>query len=563
MPSKELYAAARMFLEAQPWAVVGQGGRFAIEGLGADTVYAMVTGGAQRGLTLFMNAQSMASYAAMVSAEHRDTDETEMDSLRLEQDYPFCQFDCPDQAEKEELRAAQKAFPGTELSDVPVCRRLQFARFPRPANEAEEKIIISALKAAADLANNEEYMPHEKGAPTLSARIAEDGSVFWSDVEIPKEMAVGYPSPKLQDELALRRLRRQPGSGAVLNCAVRILPMPLEGEIPHMPVALVMMDDHEGVVGMPMVEDYESEYARFANEFLGYVEEFGKPARIRTADPRTYCLIGELARQLGIPVEQGCSIPEVNDVVRSFLAYIQAGSEEEPKQKGKTKKAAHKNGQGICLLCEKEYSGSGMTRHFKECTKKNRAPGDTEYLLIRVSDAYDPDFWMYLEVKSDASLKQVDQFLREAWVDCCGHLSAFFIGDEMFCSTCMEAGDRSMNAKLENVIRNGSKFRYEYDFGNTTELKLQVVDQYQAKNRRKKVELLARNIMPVYPCVCCGKPAKLVFRPGGEPVAESVYCAECAENMDQPMLPLINSPRTGVCGYGMWLMDDDFEDDDE
>lgn len=559
MPSKDLYAAARMFLDAQPWSIVGQAGRFAIEGLGADTAYAMVTGGSQRALTLFLNAQAMASYAAMVSAEGRNTDQVEMDSLRLEQDYLFCQFDCPDQAQKEELRAAQKAAPGIELNDIPVCRRLQFARYPRPANEAEERLIIKALKAAADLANKEEYTPHEKGVPTLCARINEDGSIFWSDVEIPREMAVGYPSPKLQDELALRRLRRQPGSGAILSCAVRLLPMPLEGDTPHVPVALVMMDDQQGVVGMPMVEDYENEYACFANEFLGYVEEFGKPARIRTTDPRTYCLVGELARQLGIPVDQGCSIPEVNDVVRSFLAYLNAGTGEEAGQEEKKKKPAQKNGQGICLLCEKEYSGSGMTRHIKECARKHRAPGDAEYFLIRVSDESDPDFWMYLEVKADASLKQVDQFLREAWVDCCGHISAFFIKDEMYASACSGAEQRSMSAKLDGLIKNGSKFRYVYDFECSTELKLQVVDQYTARNRRKKVELLARNIMPVYACVCCGKPAQLVFRPGGEAVSEAAYCAECAQNMDEPMLPLLNSPRTGVCSYGMWLMDDDDE----
>lgn len=561
MPLNELYKAARLFLEAQPWAVVGQAGRFAIEGLGKETSYAMVTGGQERSLTLFMNAQSMAGYAALVSAESRKADSAELDSLRLEQDYLLCQFDRPGQAERGELRGAQKAVPGIAPEDIPVCRRMQFGRFPRPANEKEELLLISALKAAADLGGKEGYLPHEKGTPTLCARFDEGGNIYWSDVEIPEEMAVGYPSPKLQDELALRRLRRKECSGATLSCAVRLLPLPMEGDEPHVPVALIMLDDQRGVVGMPMIEDYESEAGHFATEFLGYIEEFGKPSLIRTTDPRTFCLVGELARQLAIPVEQGCSVPEINDVVRGFVEYLRGGMEEETNQ-SKTKKKPVRNGQGICLLCKKEYAGSGMTRHLKECIKKNREPGETDYFLIRVSDACDPDFWMYLEVKSDASLKQVDQFLRDAWVDCCGHLSAFYIGDEEYCSTCMEAGQRSMNAKLAELLKNGSKFRYEYDFGSPTELKLQVVDRYNAKNRRKKVELLARNIMPSYACICCGKPAQMVFRPCGEPVAESAYCAECAENMDEPMLPLLNSPRTGVCGYGMWLMDDD-EDTDE
>lgn len=555
MSSNEYREAVRLFLKTKPWTVIGHAGRFAIDGLGAERAYAMVTGGNDRSLTLFMNAQAMASYAALVSAQSGNTDQTELDSLRLEQDYLLCQFD---EAESAGFFEAREAIPGVAAADTPVCSRMQFACIPRPANEAEKLLLTAALRAASDLARLEDYTPAENGAPIICACLMKDGSFTWKKIMIPEEMEVGYPSPVLSDELALRRLRRKESSGATLSCAIRILPLPLEGDEQRVPIAMVLMDDLNGVVGMPMIMDYETEAECFATEFLSYVEEFGKPALIRTTDARTFCLISGLARQIGIPVEQGCKVPEINEAVRGFVEYLYASviGEKEPAEKKKTAK----NGQGVCLLCEKEYSGSGMTRHIKTCAKNRRKPGDTGYFLIRVCDADDPDFWMYLEVKEDASLKHIDQFLREAWVDCCGHMSVFCIGEEEYFSRCMEEGDLTMSAKLNELLRNGKKFHYEYDFGSPTRLNLQVVDQYTAKNRRKKVELLARNIMPRYACVSCGKPAQMVFRPCGEPIEKSVYCLECAENMEEPMLPLLNSPRTGVCGYGMWLMDDD---DDE
>lgn len=36
-------------------------------------------------------------------------------------------------------------------------------------------------------------------------------------------------------------------------------------------------------------------------------------------------------------------------------------------------------------------------------------------------------YWLVIEVKDTATLKDVDQFLRNIWLECCSHLSAFEI----------------------------------------------------------------------------------------------------------------------------------------
>lgn len=37
-------------------------------------------------------------------------------------------------------------------------------------------------------------------------------------------------------------------------------------------------------------------------------------------------------------------------------------------------------------------------------------------------------YWLYLEMPARATLTDLDGFLRDIWLECCGHLSAFDIG---------------------------------------------------------------------------------------------------------------------------------------
>ena len=62
----------------------------------------------------------------------------------------------------------------------------------------------------------------------------------------------------------------------------------------------------------------------------------------------------------------------------------------------------------------------------------------------------------------------------------------FEIDGESFASNPdREFGDRSMNTKLKSVLDVGMRFKYEYDFGSSTDLKLKVVSEFCGKKRRK------------------------------------------------------------------------------
>jgi hypothetical protein len=200
-----------------------------------------------------------------------------------------------------------------------------------------------------------------------------------------------------------------------------------------------------------------------------------------------------------------------------------------------------------------------MARHLRACEARKaheaeiRSQGARRATLFHlVADGY-RDYWLHLEMPADATLYDLDAFLRDIWLECCGHLSAFTIGNVRFYSH-PEPGwgfDQGMDVRLGEVLIPKLKFTYEYDFGSTTELELRVLGQHQGwiGKAEEPVRLLARNLPPEFGCIECGKPATKIH--AWEWV---VLCDECAatktdEYDPEGLMPLVNSPRAGVCGY--------------
>ncbi len=209
-----------------------------------------------------------------------------------------------------------------------------------------------------------------------------------------------------------------------------------------------------------------------------------------------------------------------------------------------------------------------MTRHLKSCPayqaslgqgSKPKGRAATFYHLF-IEGAGLPEFWLHIDVAAKARLDDLDQFLRDTWLECCGHLSSFQIEgryyekdtgavDGMWSEIFGQPGPaRSMNARLSSVLRPGIKFSHDYDFGSTTRLILKVISEHEGVSR-ERVQILARNQLPDLPCSACGKPAAWIDTFGDY----ELYCAKCAQDgavEDQEgFLPVVNSPRMGVCGY--------------
>lgn len=217
-----------------------------------------------------------------------------------------------------------------------------------------------------------------------------------------------------------------------------------------------------------------------------------------------------------------------------------------------------KTTEGKCLFCGKTFSKVSIKKHLDKCDLrvKELISEDIEksenYFCISVQGYENPEYWIYIDMPSSSTLKVLDEFLRDIWLECCGHLSLFEIDGQTFStSPDRELGDSSMSAKLENILDIGTQFKYEYDFGSTTILKLKIVSAFNGKKRKKKVKLLARNSQPIIKCSYCGSPAtnvccQCIYDDYGWVCDDCVDKHECGEEM---LLPVVNSPRVGVCAY--------------
>jgi hypothetical protein len=161
---------------------------------------------------------------------------------------------------------------------------------------------------------------------------------------------------------------------------------------------------------------------------------------------------------------------------------------------------------------------------------------------------------MHLLVRADASLMELDRFLRAIWLECCGHLSAFTIHGDRYASDPIEDLDEEdMDATIREVLSPGAEFLHEYDYGSTTELALKVVSEYTGRpsSGEAPVQLLARNEPPPLACGVCGRPATHVCTQCID-LGEGWLCDECAQDHEcgeEMLLPVVNSPRVGICGY--------------
>ena len=194
--------------------------------------------------------------------------------------------------------------------------------------------------------------------------------------------------------------------------------------------------------------------------------------------------------------------------------------------------------------------------------------------------------WMILVVQPTTSLRQLDHFLRDQWLECCGHLSQFEIGqttysscvpgpddDPTFDNDLTEDNDQHMVHTVEETISHGQRFNYEFDYGDTTCLNLEHVAALpipyhyvpefinpprQAEHYTEEfITVMARN-RPTERCYTCRETAQWRYHENpyvevppeqGRPiVAPPYFCNACAPD-DIALVALRNTPRSGVGCY--------------
>jgi hypothetical protein len=156
---------------------------------------------------------------------------------------------------------------------------------------------------------------------------------------------------------------------------------------------------------------------------------------------------------------------------------------------------------------------------------------------------FDKRYWLEVVVPMTARLSTLDQFLRVTWLECCDHLSAFS-------GTGRHGATLSSALKVGDVFARQKSIEYVYDFGSSTELVIKRVKSVSPPT--KKIVLLTRNEPPAESCEECGAAATSIcpdcsLAEGGLFFDQHAQDHECGE---ERLLPVVNSPRMGVCGYG-------------
>lgn len=213
--------------------------------------------------------------------------------------------------------------------------------------------------------------------------------------------------------------------------------------------------------------------------------------------------------------------------------------------------------EGLCRFCMKTFSNAAMTRHLLACqAKKKKDEQETTkarsgYPIYHIKVSSYRDYWMHIEMKATAKLRELDDFLRKIWLECCGHLSMFTINDVDYQyaeedSNSWNGMVESIDTKLMDALKIGDKFSYEYDFGTSTDVECKVVAVRQGV-LDEPVRILARNNPYVFACDECERKA-IVFCTE----CEGLLCEQCLDEHEcgeEMVLPIVNSPRMGICGY--------------
>jgi hypothetical protein len=197
-----------------------------------------------------------------------------------------------------------------------------------------------------------------------------------------------------------------------------------------------------------------------------------------------------------------------------------------------------------------------MARHLEKCPQRQermagaaQTKSNTETLYhLRAQDAWNGDFWLDLEVRGSATLKDIDAYLRGIWLECCGHLSQFSVGGW---------GGREIGKqrRVDAVFRGEVELTHIYDFGTSSETRIKAIGQrVGVPTSARPMALMARNLMPEATCIDCDQPAThLCVECLIEDETHGTLCEQHAQNhphedYGEP-IELVNSPRLGMCGY--------------
>lgn len=222
--------------------------------------------------------------------------------------------------------------------------------------------------------------------------------------------------------------------------------------------------------------------------------------------------------------------------------------------------------EGKCHFCGEMKTqrsiNTHLSKHLQQMEKDAAVVGKkTNSYLVYVRAG---EMFLSLWASADASFAQLDRFLRAIWLECCGHLSSFRDKNGYYKHPAskdawgIEPDEQEVPMKyaLRKVLEKGKKLDYEYDFGSTTHLSIEVKEEYTIKPE-EYVVLLSRNEPLKILCQTCQKAPATAICSIEDWDSDHLFCENCAQKhaktctdfADYARLEVVNSPRMGTCAY--------------
>ena len=198
--------------------------------------------------------------------------------------------------------------------------------------------------------------------------------------------------------------------------------------------------------------------------------------------------------------------------------------------------------KGNCYQCGKSFSKTAMKNHV---LKEHNAGGEDSFLL-KIESAEYKDFWLYIDIQKSKKIEYIDKFLRNIWLECCGHISRF--------ADSYSSHGNIGKTRTVGSFNAGDEIYYEYDMGTPTGIYIKFMTEIKRPKQMNSVRLLARNTAPALNCSVCGEKAEYICTEcmyDEDETVGSLFCKKCYVNHEHGdmILPLTNSPRSGECGY--------------
>lgn len=152
----------------------------------------------------------------------------------------------------------------------------------------------------------------------------------WDSYTLQKPDAPALPAGKIEDELALARLKKRKKPCAPWALAVFMSPTPVQAkpaQVPYFPYLLCVVDTGSGKVLTLTPPRKIDEYApHFSADFLSLLQQHGLPHEFWSADDRTTAFITPIAKQLGIPVNVQADMTPMDELLDELYDHLNDAS---------------------------------------------------------------------------------------------------------------------------------------------------------------------------------------------------------------------------------------------